>query len=233
MTSSTTSAEPSTDSSRERIFPLAAWLTIAALQIAISFAGQTGETDTGDSPFYHYAFTIASLAIYGILIALTFWIGSGYPSPRRALGLVGFAPRWLGVALLVVVGASLLGAVLEPVLHAGKEQGFAPDAWEPDRAVPFLVNAVIAVTLVPFAEELFFRGAGVTVLRRFGVTFALIGTAVVFALAHGILVALPVLFALALGLAWVRERSGSVWPSVAAHAGYNGIAVVALYVSLQ
>ncbi len=132
-----------------------------------------------------------------------------------------------------MIGASVLGAVLEPVLHAGKEQGFAPDAWEPDRAVPFVVNALIATTLVPFAEELFFRGAGVTVLRRFGVPVALIGTSLVFALAHGIFVALPVLFALALGLAWVRERSGSVWPSVAAHAAYNGIAVVALYVSLQ
>jgi membrane protease YdiL (CAAX protease family) len=233
MTSSTTSAELSTASSARRNGPLVAWLVIAGLQIAVSFAGQTGEdADSGDTPFYHWSFTVASLLIYGILIGLTCWIGSSYPDTRRALGLVRFEPRWIGAAVLVVVGASVLAAILEPVLHAGEEQGLAPDEWRSDRAVPFAVNAILATTLVPFAEELFFRGAGVTVLSPFGAGFAIAGTAVVFGLAHGLLVALPVLVALAAGLAWVRLRSGSVWPSVLAHAAYNGVAVIALYVSL-
>jgi membrane protease YdiL (CAAX protease family) len=234
MTSSTTSAEPSSGPASARIGrALAAWLAIAAIQIALAFGASSDASDPADTPFYHYGFTAASVVIYGILIGLTFWIGSAYPESRRALGLVRFRPRWLGAAAGVVIASSALAAALEPVLHAGDEQGLAPDAWESSRAVPFAINALIAATLVPFAEELFFRGAGVTVLRPFGVATALLGTSVIFGLAHGLLVGLPVLVVLALGLAWVRYRSESVWPSVIAHGAYNGIAVIAVYVSLQ
>ena len=234
MTSSTTSAEPSSTPSETRgRWALTAWLAIAAIQIALGFSAGASDSDSADTPFYHYRFTVAALIIYAILIGLTLWIGSAYADPRRALGLVRFRPRWLGAAAAVVVVASALAAALEPVLHAGEEQGLAPDAWEPSNAIPFAINALIAETLVPFAEELFFRGAGVTVLRPFGAAAALLGTAIIFGLAHGILVALPVLVVLAVGLAWMRDRSESVWPSVTAHAAYNGVAVVALYVSLQ
>jgi membrane protease YdiL (CAAX protease family) len=234
MTSSTTSAEPSSAPSEAGSSrALAGWLAIAAIQIALAFASGASDSDSPDTPFYHWSFTVASLIVYAILIALTFWIGSAYADTKRALGLTRFRARWLGAAAAVVVVASILAAALEPVLHAGEKQGLAPEAWEPSNAVPFAVNALIAATVVPFAEELFFRGAGVTVLRPLGAVTALVGTAVIFGLAHGILVAMPVLVVLALGLAWVRDRAQSVWPSVAAHAAYNGIAVAALYISLQ
>jgi membrane protease YdiL (CAAX protease family) len=223
-------AEPAPASPR---WPLAAWLAIAAIQILLIFSARAGETDSGETPFYEATFAITSAIVYGLLIALTFWIGSGYGNARKALGLVRFELRWLGYAALVVLGATVLAAILEPLLHAGEEQGFAPDEWRSDRAAIFTLNALVAVTLVPFAEELFFRGAGVTVLRPFGAVAAVAGTAVVFGLAHGIVVALPTLVPLAAGLAWVRLRSESLWPSVLAHAAYNGVAVIVLFVSLQ
>jgi membrane protease YdiL (CAAX protease family) len=213
---------------------LAGWLVIAAVQIAVAFASRSSESrDSEGTVLYSWSFAVGSIVIYSVLVGFTFLIATGLGEPRRALGLVPFERRWLGRAALVVVASAVLGRILEPVLHGGEKQGYAPDAWEPRHAAAFAVNSLVTVTIVPFAEELFFRGAGVSVLRGFGPTVAIAGTAVVFGLAHGILVALPVLVALAAGLAWIRLRSGSVWPSITAHAGYNGLAILVLYLTLQ
>src|SRR5918996_394086 len=48
------------------------------------------------------------------------------------------------------------------------------------------------------------------------------------ALVHGLVVALPALVFFGVGLAWVRLRSGSIWPSVLAHSAYNGLGLVIL-----
>jgi membrane protease YdiL (CAAX protease family) len=53
----------------------------------------------------------------------------------------------------------------------------------------------------------------------------------VFGLAHGILVALPVLGFFGLALAWLRLRTGSVWPCVIAHAAYNALGITAFFVT--
>ena len=81
-------------------------------------------------------------------------------------------------------------------------------------------------------QELFFRGVGVRVWLPFGATAAIVITAMAFGLAHGILVALPVLVPFALALGWVRWRSDSVWPGVIAHGFYNGSALLVLYFTL-
>ena len=55
---------------------------------------------------------------------------------------------------------------------------------------------------------------------------AVVVTAFVFALSHGILAALPALGLFALGLGWLRIRSESLWPPVVAHAAYNLTGVI-------
>ena len=230
-TSSTTSGRPSSKPRSGKA--LAAWLLIAGIQITLSFALRGGDERSGNDALYRYDFAIGSLIFYGFLIALTFWIASAYSSVRDSLGLGGLASRWLGATAGVIIASAIVARALEPVLHAGKEQGFAPDAWRPDRASAFLVNALVVVTIVPFAEELFFRGLGVRVLAAYGGPVAVVTTAVVFGLAHGIPVALPVLVFLATGLAWVRLRSGSVWPGIIAHGSYNGIGILFTYLTIQ
>ena len=126
------------------------------------------------------------------------------------------------------MAAAIVSAVLEPFLRAGEEQGLAPERWRPERATAFAVNALVVVTVAPLAEELFFRGLGVRALRPLGDAVAVVGSALLFALAHGLLAGLPPLFLFGLAVAWVRLRSDSVWPGVVAHGTYNavGIAVV-------
>jgi membrane protease YdiL (CAAX protease family) len=228
-TSSPTSERPSNGFS---VRALSAWLVVVAIQVGLAFWSQTLEgSDT--EPLYEYDLAIGSFIAYGILIGISLWIASAYQDRAEALGLRPYAWRWLGIAVGVVIVSIILAAALEPLLHAGEEQGLSPDEWRPERANAFLLNSIVLVTLTPFAEELFFRGLGVRVLGFLGSTGAMVGTALAFGLAHGLLVALPALVVLGLGLAWVRIRAESVWPGVIAHAAYNGVALAILFATLE
>ncbi len=219
------------DSSRGRArLALALWLGVATLQIAAAFALGGDESGAGDEPLYSYSLAVGSVVLYGLLIGLTFWIASLVPDRLTSLGLRRFRPRALWTVAGIVVAALAVAAALEPVLHAGREQGLEPETWQPDRAAPFVLNAIVISTLVPFGEELFFRGLGIRVLVPFGAVVAVAGTALLFALAHGILVGIPALGFFALLLAWLRLRTESVWPCVIAHGVYNGLGVLAFFV---
>ena len=93
------------------------------------------------------------------------------------------------------------------------------------------VMVLAAVVLAPVFEEIFFRGLVQTALldlvslggkpRHWT---ALLLASVGFTLLHVSTVAwqaLPGLFCLALVLGWLYERSGSLWPSILLHMGFN------------
>jgi membrane protease YdiL (CAAX protease family) len=208
---------------------LGLWLTLATLFVVQAFVA------AGEAPedvFYDYDLALLSIVNGAILIALTVGIAFLFPDRWSALGLRRFAPRWLWIAFAIVAGTLVLAGILEQILHGGEEQGLLPTTWDPERAEAFLVNGVVAATAVAFTEELFFRGLGFTALALFGTGAAIAGTAVTFALAHGVLAGVPPLLVFALGLAWLRYRSGSIWPGTIAHAAYNGLAVLLVYVQL-
>jgi membrane protease YdiL (CAAX protease family) len=222
MSSSTTAEH---DAYPRRPLALLLWATLAGLQILATFSLADTDRVEEEPPIFEWSTAVSGFLLYGVLIGLTFAIASIYPNARQALGLRHFDRRFLWQAGGVVVVSVIVAAALEPVLHAGEKQGLAPQEWRPDALAPFLVNTVLIVTWGPFAEELFYRGLGVTVLRIFGPMVAVVGTALAFGLAHGILVALPPLVVFGLGLAWVRLRSDSVWPGFLAHAAYNAVGI--------
>ena len=227
-TSSPTSSKRSSGHSRKGLI---AWLTLAAILVALGFLGQSSG-DSDPDLFYDYGLALSSLLIYGILVGVTLWAGTAYGDPLKALGLSVFSVKWTAIAVGLIFLVLGLSFVLEPILHAGEEQGYAPDVWRPERARAFFVNGLVAATLVPFAEELFFRGLGVRALTFLGSVVAILGTALVFGLGHGILVALPIFVAFGAALAWVRLRSDSVWPGVVAHGLFNALALIAVYADL-
>jgi len=94
------------------------------------------------------------------------------------------------------------------------------------------VNSILVCTLVPFTEELTFRGLGYHLLRPWGAWFAVVATGVLFGLSHGLLVSLPVLMIFACGVGWLRMKTGSVVPGMFVHGTFNLIALIAA-VTLQ
>jgi membrane protease YdiL (CAAX protease family) len=133
-----------------------------------------------------------------------------------------------GIAIDLVLG--LLGDQLGFVSH-WTEWFDAELAWGPPASV--LVTLVGSVLFAPVFEELIFRGLLYGTLRtRLAWPAAALGSALVFALAHGYGIAgfLSVLFSGILW-AWVYERTGSLLPCVIAHV-VNNVAVALTLVAL-
>jgi membrane protease YdiL (CAAX protease family) len=223
-TSSPTSSRRST---RRRATALALWLALSGLLVAAAFYGQSQE-DSPEDALYDPSLAINGLILYGLLVAISLAIARLFPRPLDAVGFRRFAFRWVWIGFAVVVATLIVARIAEPFLHGGEDQGFAPDRWEPEHAAAFAVNSAVVILVGPFAEELFFRGLGVRVVAIWGATAAIVVTAVIFGLVHGVIGALPPLIFFGLGLAWVRVRSASVWPSFVAHAGYNGLGILLL-----
>jgi CAAX protease family protein len=120
-----------------------------------------------------------------------------------------------------------VSAVLEQVANAGEEQGLTPDHWDPNRAGAYAASFVAIAVVAPIVEELTYRGEGFGLLSAYGRWVAIVGTGLTFALGHGLLVGLPVLLVFGLGLAWLRERTDSVYPGIALHSIFNGAALIA------
>jgi len=131
---------------------------------------------------------------------------------------------------LMILGAALeilLGGTVEPIGHATLRQ-LAGDV-EPATAALMLVSVV---AVAPLLEELIFRGLLQTALAEtLGWSSrwaALLIAAAVFATVHLGAVpwyGLPALFAFGVVLGWTYERTGSLWPAILAHAGFNALNV--------
>ena len=107
-----------------------------------------------------------------------------------------------------------------------REQGI-PVYWDPARAPAWLANLFAIAVFAPVFEEALFRGLGFTLLAPFGVRFAVIVTAVLFTLAHGVIADFPVILVTGLGLGYLRATTGSIFPCIAFHVSFNGLGMIA------
>ena len=105
-------------------------------------------------------------------------------------------------------------------------KGLTPSHWEPHHAAAYVVNAIVICTWVPFVEELTYRGLGYSLLERFGRWPAIISVGLLFGLAHGLVESLPVLAFFGAVLAWIRSRTGSVYPGMILHSLFNLLALI-------
>ncbi len=103
----------------------------------------------------------------------------------------------------------------------------------------FSLMVVVIVVLVPFMEELLFRGFLHNLLKRYlGRFWGVCVTAFIFALVHfapsqgnGNLQLIASLFTLSLFLGFIYERERSLWAPIALHASFNGFSVLLIILS--
>lgn len=172
-------------------------------------------------------FDLMILPVASILGVAIFVVLLGRLSPAR-LGLRPVPPavylRALGWWLLCLpVVAAVLYATYKITGRAAIEEqlDMMPDLSGDDGTVTAFFILLVGV-LSPVAEELVFRGVLFAWLRRH-VNFWIAGvsSALVFAGAHGIPdIVLPTAI-LGLLFAWIYERTGSLWPAMAAHVAHN------------
>lgn len=144
-----------------------------------------------------------------------------------ALGFTAVSRRWLGIATALSLAVGIVRAFgLEwlsatfPILNAGSD--FLNDMLVFNEPAAMIITVLLISTLVPLWEEMFFRGFIHNVLRnRLGMWAAIFVSSLLFGLFHLIPLQIIGAFTLGLMLAWLYEKSGSLWLPIFAHALNN------------
>lgn len=197
--------------------------------------------------------TVATLVLAA---GLTLWLAHRHwpgqwrlADASRGFGLTApTTPSFFAAALALGVAAPVLGGLLTRALAGDHpvSQSIA-SLGHSAPLVTRLLLALAAVTIGPLVEELMFRGVLFSALlgfRRGGerghpggmrIAFAMLGSALLFGMVHlpdlgWRWYAVPGLALLGVGCAWLRLRSGSLWPAVAAHGVNNLLAVAGWFI---
>ncbi len=210
---------------------LTAWTglvgAIAALNYAARISGSSSATSNANNEVYSYATFGGGLVLYVIWLGIVLWIAA----PRwdlLALRKPRSWPRTAGLAVAVVIAVYVVEGIVSVIPlpeSPGKEQGLTPTHWEPSHAGAFAANLALFALVAPFVEELTFRGLGQSLLSFLGRWPSILVVGLAFGLAHGLVEALLVLVPFGIALAWLRDRTASVYPGMIVHGLFNGIAL--------
>jgi membrane protease YdiL (CAAX protease family) len=208
---------------------IVAWSALVGVLTVLNYVGRYATSEeTDDDVLYEWSSFVGGLVQFGLMLGIVVWIAAGGPARELlALRRPRSWPAALGWSFLVLVLTLALAAALSPFVDAGEEQGLLPDRWDSSRAAPFVANAVLIAGFTPIVEELMFRGLGFGLFVRFGLVAAFVAAGVLFGPAHGLVLGLPLLVAFGLGLAFLRWRTGSIYPPILLHAVFNAVALIA------
>jgi membrane protease YdiL (CAAX protease family) len=212
-------------------------LSLLAGLVAVQFSGarlglwlaaSLGVEASAGAPFL-----LATLGLPSALGIAWIWFMAVWREPGgwAALGLTPLSRHWLRLAVFAAFGCFLLGVVVTILATPlfGAPEG-PPAPIRPGEAPPTFgfISAFIltAVVLAPFLEELVFRGLLYGWLQpRLGFWPAAVIAAVAHALVHFDAGAIAPLTAIFVALAWLYQRSGTLWTAVIAHGGHNLISM--------
>jgi CAAX protease family protein len=204
---------------------LVAWLAFVGVQILFNYATRASGAKPSRDAVYQWSAAGGTLLIYAVLFGIVLAISREETTELLALRRPRSWARAAGTAALVIVSVIVLELVLEPFLHANREQSLTPTSWQAAHAGAFAASFVVLVLVGPFVEEATFRGLGFSLLVPYGRLLAILATGVLFGLAHGLVDALPVLVALGVGLGYLRSKTDSLYPGFVLHALFNAVAL--------
>ena len=196
---------------------------LVAAGIVIGLKAATAKTSVVVSP----SIAAFSTILFGLAMA-------GVALRRMNRDSIGWAKqpsgRWIrdmGGAFLAMIAMNITYSLFLQRIHAiGGVHDPVRDLISRMSGWPLYVLIGYAVLGAPVAEELLYRGC---MFGRFQVHgYAIVGavtSALFFSLSHGVPPMIPIYFTLGLATAWLYQRTGSLWPSIALHALNNALAV--------
>jgi membrane protease YdiL (CAAX protease family) len=141
------------------------------------------------------------------------------------LNLLAIMPVVLGAIILTtIIGKLIFGDKFQMPQHEELKEIIAYSQWQVRALIVFT-----AIVVVPFVEELVFRGMLQTLLRSYikRPWPAIFVTSLVFIIFHANPEHWLALFALSICLGYTYEKSGSLFRSVFVHALFNAMSVLA------
>ncbi|MGH2748281.1 MAG: lysostaphin resistance A-like protein [Actinomycetota bacterium] len=189
--------------------------------------------------------TSAQLAVFGSTIYASLLISGWYfVLKRNGASWVdaGLRPAGAGPVMLmflVVLPMMILSGIAVQVsrvlfgeVPSTQEQVLGGEASL--TSSDYLLLLLVGVLVAPIVEEFIFRGLIYRYLRgKKSVTYAVLVSAAIFAVAHFIPTLIPALFVLGIALALVAQRYDSIYPAMMLHALNNAIGLTILYASLN
>lgn len=148
------------------------------------------------------------------------------------LGLARMSVAAVGLAILAWLAYLTLAAALSPLLSPDQEDITRELGTDTGSAGSLVVAGLLIIVAAPISEELFFRGFMFAGLRRsIPLWPAAVVSAVIWGSLHlgggnvGVAIQLAVFGVI---LAWLYERSGTLWAPILVHTTNNTIAFVLL-----
>ena len=143
---------------------------------------------------------------------------------RTAFPLRRFSPGFGALSCCVALGVSVIGLASSNLLTSLLESVHLDPHTSitiPQKPALLALTALQLCVVSPLVEEFVFRGMIFQSMRRFGDSFALTISAILFALFHGNLVQAPNAFVMGLLIGYMVLYSGSLWVGVLIHAVNN------------
>lgn len=200
--------------------------------LAVASAGSTSEEDLVLDPeglltSIAFQFVIAGIVSLFVVsrIRPVDWLGLKWPSwPWVFL----IAPAAVFFMWILIGGLQVAGyMVWIESLGVETVQDTVKLLQKSDDPLTLGLMAFAAVVAAPLCEEIVFRGYLYSAAKNFaGPWVAAIGSALVFAAAHGSLAALLPLLIFGMVLTFIYEKTGSLWAPIAAHCCFNAATVI-------
>jgi membrane protease YdiL (CAAX protease family) len=182
--------------------------------------------------------TVVALLIgqNAVLLAIIWLVAVVYRGASlRQLGFVPASGSWYRRVVPVAIFLQIVVILTNVLISAGLEKPFEnpqiPLIMPDPRDWSAMIGMFIATAIVaPVVEELTIRSVLYGWLRKhMSPVIAGIISAGAFAALHGSLVLLPGTFLVGLTLAWIYERSGSIFPGMLVHGCFNAISTLLVF----
>lgn len=186
----------------------------------------------------------ATLCLHGTVLVVGFLFLKSHGFGWREVAGLDTTP--LRRQLTFVAGALLVAAPVMIALKLLSEIALRKIGWTvgDQRAVELILNckniglkiylSVFAIAIAPLAEEFLFRGLMFSAFKKAGwPVCGWIVTSLLFALIHGSAPIFLPLFAFALVLTWLYEKSDGLLAPILAHSAFNTANLILLVVATQ
>ena len=143
-------------------------------------------------------------------------------------GLFGGIAIWL---LITLINNCIYTVTTELFQCRPPTQAAVKNLLSSENLFLFLAHSLLIVIIAPITEEIFFRGFIYLYCKnKVGTKWGIIISALAFGIAHfDFWIFLPT-FSGGVILAWIYEKTDSLYPAMIAHGTWNGIIIILLYI---